>query len=209
MKILAVTDLHGGSVEDLLGFNGIDLVLVLGDITTGGSIEETMIRINPLREAYQALYAIPGNWDRKDSCQWLISEGLSLDCRSIRIEGIILYGVGGSVTTPFSTPNEFAEEEFGQKLAGCPEPEKGERLILLSHTPPRGAGDKTALGMHVGSENLKRFIKEMAPDLVLCGHIHEGRDKTMIGKTIIVNPGPAPRHYAIVKITDGITVTLY
>ena len=208
MKILVLTDLHGGSVKPLLNFEDIDQVFVLGDITTGKGIRETQARINPLRDAYPSLYAIPGNWELDDSRRWLASEGLSLDCRSINLDGLHFYGIGGSITTPFSTPNEFLEDEFLKKLAGCPKPKEGERLIILSHTPPHGSCDRTALGMHVGSRNLRAFIEDRFPALVLCGHIHEGRDMTTIGSTIVVNPGPAPKHYAIISFNEEISIKL-
>jgi len=209
MKILAVTDLHGGSVKKLLDFTDIDLVLVLGDITTGKGVRDTRARIEPLRDAYPSLYAIPGNWDRADSSRWLASEGLNLDCRSITMDRLVFYGVGGSTTTPFSTPNEFTEADFPHKLSGCPNPKADERLILLSHNPPHGACDRTALGMHVGSKYLRSFIEERSPALALCGHIHEGRDVANIGSTIVVNPGPAPGHYVIVDTRKDISVKLY
>jgi Icc-related predicted phosphoesterase len=209
MRILALADLHSRSVKPLLEFKGIDLVLVLGDITTGASLAETKERINPLRDSYPALYAIGGNWDRPESTQWLADEEISMDGRVVRFADIVLFGVGGSTPTPFNTPNEFPEEEFGKKLADCPEPQEGERLLLCSHNPPYGGCDKVLSGQYVGSKNLRGFIEERKPHLVLCGHIHEGRGKAMIGETVVVNPGTAPRHYALIEIAESISIDLH
>ncbi len=240
MRILALTDLHSRSVKPLLGLEGIDLVLVLGDITTGASLAETKERINPLRDSYPALYAIGGNWDRPESTQWLADEEISMDGRVVRFADIVLFGVGGSTPTPFNTPNEFPEEEFGKRLADCPEPQEDERLVLCSHNPPYGGCyllatgayapaycentpegygecyggcyggcDKVLSGQHVGSKNLRDFIEERKPHLVLCGHIHEGRGKDMIGETVVVNPGTAPRHYALIEIAESISIDLH
>ncbi|MBN2378894.1 metallophosphoesterase [candidate division WOR-3 bacterium] len=209
MTILVLSDLHGSQVDRLLYIKGIDMVLVLGDITTGGSLENTKRQVNALRHTYRMLYAIPGNWEHAESRAWLESEGISLDGYSIKQEGLLLYGIGGSITTPFSTPNEFPDEEFPERLRDCPEPDSGDRLILLSHTPPYGACDRTGFGSHVGSRNLRSYIEERHPELVLCGHIHEARGMDRIGSTIVVNPGTAPKHYATVDVQNEISVKLF
>lgn len=208
MKILTLSDLHGKKVNGVLNIEGVDLVLVLGDITTAGRVEETAERMNKLKDTYPALYAIPGNWELPESRQWLDDEGLSADQRTITHENLLIFGVGGSIPTPFDTPNEFGEEEFRDMLEGCPRPEADQRLLLCSHTPPYGACDKVFTGAHVGSKTVRAFIEEREPNLVLCGHIHEGRGKEMIGKTVVVNPGTAPRHYALIEINEAIKVEL-
>jgi len=60
--------------------------------------------------------------------------------------------------------------------------------IIISHAPPYGYLDMTILG-HRGSKILLRVVKKYKPKLVLCGHIHEGKGKTRIGKTEVYNLG--------------------
>jgi Icc-related predicted phosphoesterase len=208
MKILVITDLHGNLPDDLLGFQDVDIVLVLGDITTGAGLTETRKRIEPLKSSYPRLYAVPGNWERPESIEWLDQEGLNIDAKLVRFQGLLIFGLGGSIPTPFNTPNETTEDVFAQKLSTCPEPQKGERLIICSHNPPYGACDKVFLGKHVGSESLRKFIDRRSPDLLLCGHIHEARGQEQIEATIVINPGTAPKHYAFVTIEEEISVTL-
>jgi Icc-related predicted phosphoesterase len=208
MKILVLTDLHGHLPDNLLGFRDVDLVLVLGDLTTGGGLAGTRERIEPLRSFYPELYAIPGNWERPESIQWLNQEGLNIDARAVRFKGLLIFGLGGSIPTPFNTPNETTEEAFAKKLTACSEPQKGERLIVCSHNPPYGACDKVFLGRHVGSKSLRKFIDRRSPDLVLCGHIHEARGIEQIGSTVVINPGTAPKHYAFVSVEEQISATL-
>lgn len=61
--------------------------------------------------------------------------------------------------------------------------------ILLSHAPPYGYLDKIHSGKHIGSKILFKAIKKNSPKLILCGHIHEAKGKTKIGKTEIYNLG--------------------
>jgi len=209
MLVLVVSDLHGHSVEPLVGIEGVDLLLMLGDVTTGAGLEKTKERIQTLRGAYPALYVISGNWERPQSAAWFQAEGLSLDGRAERFNGLLLFGLGGSIPTPFNTPNEFTEDELADKLTSCPEPEEDERLVICSHNPPYGACDRVFLGKRVGSKSLWAFIEKRKPDLVLCGHIHEARGIENIGPTIVLNPGSAPKHYALIRIEKEISVALH
>jgi hypothetical protein len=65
---------------------------------------------------------------------------------------------------------------------------KLEDVIIISHAPPYRCLDKTEKG-HRGSKILLRAIKRYKPKLVLCGHIHEAKGKSKIGKTEICNLG--------------------
>jgi len=69
------------------------------------------------------------------------------------------------------------------------------RTILLTHEPPQGTLDiikeRTShrYRKHVGDDILAAAIKKYQPLLGICGHIHECRGKTKIGRTLIVNTG--------------------
>ena len=60
--------------------------------------------------------------------------------------------------------------------------------ILLSHGPPKGYLDRTADGIHAGSESLRRRLEQLDRlKLVCCGHIHEahGQDTLPNGARIV------------------------
>jgi len=69
--------------------------------------------------------------------------------------------------------------------------------ILICHQPPYGILDKVTFkgapkdwkGKHAGSKVILDYIKKYKPKIVLCGHIHEGKGKKKIGKTMIYNAG--------------------
>ena len=69
--------------------------------------------------------------------------------------------------------------------------------------------DRLRTGEHVGSEAIRRFVERAQPDLVLCGHIHESRGVDEIGRSRIVNPGPAAAgHFVVVETNGEVVFTL-
>jgi len=69
--------------------------------------------------------------------------------------------------------------------------------IFLIHDPPRGYLDKVnnkkspLNHKHIGDEYYFRYIKKYQPLITICGHMHEYQTKVKIGKTALINPGPA------------------
>ncbi|UCD20958.1 MAG: metallophosphoesterase [archaeon] len=92
-----------------------------------------------------------------------------------------------------SKENKSREKRLNQLLKKTKDP------ILISHAPPFGYLDKVPKVGHVGSKIVLRAIKKHKPKLVLCGHIHEGKGKTKIGKTVVYNLGEG-RHHKILNI---------
>ena len=92
---------------------------------------------------------------------------------------------------------------------------KDKTIILISHNCPyrtkldkfkqKGGKHKSqaATKWHQGSYLLKNIIKEHQPLLCVCGHMHENPGKIKIGRTLVVNPGPAfEGRYAIITIKN-------
>jgi Icc-related predicted phosphoesterase len=64
------------------------------------------------------------------------------------------------------------------------------------------------MGTHVGSKSVRDFIEREQPDVVICGHIHEARGQDAIGRSKIVNCGPASKgYYAVIEIGEKILIT--
>jgi len=75
---------------------------------------------------------------------------------------------------------------------------KGKKIIFVSHNVPYKTNldkitDKKAhkhvRGRHFGSKLTRRIIDRYQPILAVGGHIHEGRGKQKLKKTLMVNPG--------------------
>ena len=69
---------------------------------------------------------------------------------------------------------------FGTALDACPKLDKNLQVVYEMGLPAQ---------IHAGCQTLIDIIKEHQPLLGLHGHIHEGRAKINIGKTICINPG--------------------
>jgi len=75
---------------------------------------------------------------------------------------------------------------------------------VVVHQPPYGVQDTLFNGESSGSVSLHRFIEEVQPDILLCGHIHEARGEGRIGATRVVNAGELRRGFgAVVEIDCG------
>lgn len=81
----------------------------------------------------------------------------------------------------------------------------GKLDILLCHQPPYGYLDKVTSplapkswrGKHAGSRIILDYIKKYQPKYVFCGHIHEGKGKTKIGKTQVINAGCCGDYFVV------------
>jgi hypothetical protein len=214
MRIAYVVDVHGhvGAVETALRRAGpVDLLLVGGDLTTGGTPEEAASAIEAWRRLAPRVLAVAGNMDSPAIDARLAALGVSLDGRGVVVDGVGLFGLSAAPLSPLGTPYELPDDELERRIEagfaavqGCP------RTIFCPHAPPRDtACDRLRDGEHVGSAVVRAFIERAQPDLVLCGHIHEARGRDRLGRTVIVNPGPVSAgHYALVEIGEGIAVTL-
>jgi len=142
----------------------------------------------------------------------LVELGVSFDGRGIVLDDDVgIAGVSAAPRSPLRTPYELPDDELGRRAeTGLGEVKACRVRILCPHAPPFGtACDRLRSGEHVGSAALRAVVERDAPDLVLCGHIHESRALDRLGPTEVVNPGPVSAgHYALANVTDSVSVTL-
>lgn len=213
MKALCVTDLHGNQdaiARILMAAGSFDIALFGGDITNFGTPDEAERIIDPCRRTGAKVLAVAGNCDSAAVDGRLIEMGVSLFRRGVVHHGIGFYGL--SAMPPWrSDMYQFTEEELAEILEeGAAQLDGSSRHVILSHAPPRnGKLDRTHLLRNVGSTALRAFIDRSQPELVVCGHIHEGRGTARLGTTTVVNCGPATSgYYAVVEFDGGVDVEL-
>ncbi|MEM4186004.1 MAG: metallophosphoesterase family protein, partial [Candidatus Caldarchaeum sp.] len=117
--------------------------------------------------------------------------------------GLELVGLGGGNTSPFNTYVEFTEEQFASMLSRL-KPSTS-NFILVTHTPPYGVDADIGRGTHLGSKAIREYVERERPLVVCCGHIHEARSISTVGRTKVVNAGPARDGFcAAVNVADNV-----
>lgn len=215
-KILAISDVHGEENENLYTYlknNDIDLVLILGDITDFGPLEFVGTFIDKVAECDVDVIAIPGNCDPKGICNAINEVSFCLHNNIIAYGDAILFGYGGSNETPFNTPGEIQDNKiYGdvyELLANYDyvyNADVPKVKILATHAPPYNTeADKMENGEHVGSSGILKSIHEFEPEINVCGHIHEAKSLSKIGKTTdVANPGMLKDNGAVlIDVIDG------
>jgi uncharacterized protein len=208
--IIGLTDVHGSiaSIERMNKIiNKADVVFFVGDITNFGREKETAHVVAPVLERAKKVLAVSGNCDYKEVDNYLDSCGINLHGAGETVDGIGFVGLGGSLITPFNTPNELTEDEIAHFLnQGHDQIPPDIPMVLVSHQPPLKTNcDRLSSGDHVGSETVRRFIEKHHPLVCFTGHIHESTGMDQIGDTVVINPGLlANGQYAYAKIGDGL-----
>src|SRR5260221_3013548 len=208
MKIISFGDVHmatrnlarmGAEMRDC------DLVILSGDLTNFGGEAETRKVLDEVRAACPNVLALSGNLDRREVIPYLEAEGIALHGLGRVVEGVGVFGCGGSNITPFGTPTELTEDEIYDKLrAGYEMVRDARPLLMICHTPPfETKCDRIRSGTAVGSTAARRFIVEVQPDVCISGHIHESAGVDQIGRTKILNAGPFQGGGYILVRPDG------
>jgi uncharacterized protein len=208
LRIVYVVDVHG-RFDSVLGvlepIDPIDVLVIGGDITTGGRPHDAEQAIELWRPLAPRLLAVAGNMDSREIDERLVELGVSIDGRGVTIDGVGFFGASAAPLSPLHTPHEVAEEELAQRAErGLADVSGAALSIFCPHAPPHGTVcDRLRSGEHVGSTAVRAFVEREQPNLVLSGHIHEARGRDSIGQTIVANPGPVGAgHYALVEVAD-------
>jgi Icc-related predicted phosphoesterase len=190
----------------------VDLVLVAGDLTSHGRLEEAEILCAAAAETEAPVYAVLGNHDwHADEAEAMLERleagGVHLlDRRAAvcEVDGVEvgIVGVKGFVggfaprhLPDFGEPSlraVYAEataevealDEGLREVATCPL-----RIVLLHYSPAEETleGEPREIWVFLGSDRLAAPILEHGPDLVLHGHAHAGSPDGTIGDTPVHN----------------------
>ncbi len=207
MKIVCMTDIHGGYAlaGSIVRREMPDLLLVGGDLTTVGTVAEAEGAMEMLGAVCDDILCVAGNMDSPLHDELYRRRGQSIHGAGVRRGRIGIFGVSGAPVSRLRTPYEVEESELRRAI------DQGHAMvadapvrIFVPHAPPYGTKvDIIHAGYHVGSTAVRDAVEEYKPDIVLCGHIHEGRGADRIESTRIVNCGSAARgYYAVVRVDE-------
>lgn len=209
-RILAISDIHAkvSSLKEILASTSplsLDAITISGDISHFGDASEVERVLAEVEGAGLPFFYVLGNCDPPGSRRGVRSAGKCVEASCPSVGDLAIVGAGGSTPTPFSTLFEITEDELVSSVASAITSCQGGAVMLLVHNPPYGqVVDRTRIGWHVGSKKLGSLIAEASPLVAQCGHIHEAAGTEIIGKTLVVNPGPAFKgSYAIIEIEEG------
>lgn len=173
---------------------------------------ERWIRLADERLAGGAVRALvmPGNDDPPEIDPVLAAADRLEDVQGRVVElapGIHMASRGESTPTPWHTPREVPDETLGERVRAVVDELPGHGTTIWNlHMPPHATGIDEApeLGPDlrirydgggeprmtpVGSATIRRLIEERSPTIALHGHIHEGRGRYRLGRTVGANPG--------------------
>jgi Icc-related predicted phosphoesterase len=209
MRLAYLVDVHDrfdAVPQALEGLGGVDVLVVGGDITTGGTPDDAARAIESWRPLAPRLLALAGNMDSGAIDDRLDELGVALDGRGVLLDGGIgVFGVSAAPISPLRTPYELPDDELERRIErGFAEVAGASTTLFCPHAPPLDtACDRLSSGEHVGSAVVRAFVEREQPDVVLCGHIHEARAEDTIGRSRIVNPGPVRNGHYVLLETDG------
>ena len=183
MDITTIGDTHGCHRQ--LNLKSGDMLIHTGDVTAYGLEHEVLDFLDWLNgQPFQYKIFIGGNHDlylekHKKLMQAIIPAGIIyLDNRSVKIDGIKIYGTPATLYQGGMAFNYHQGEDIGQIWAQIP----GDTDILITHMPPKGILDNQS-----GCPQLLEKVDSVRPGYHFFGHIHEGHGKYEGGGTIFCN----------------------
>jgi len=219
IRVAAAADIHASGVSrerverafaDLDG--EADVVLLAGDLTTGGEPEQAEVIAAACRGLDVPIFAVLGNHDhhagRTEELEEVLADAgirlLDRECATCEMDGLEVGVVGtkgfvggfpGSALPDFGEPllrRVYAETSAEaeaiarglQAIVHC-----DVRIVLLHYAPVVDTLEGEPLGIqtYLGSERLATPIAEYGADLVLHGHAHAGSFEGSIGEIPVYN----------------------
>src|SRR5512134_282691 len=211
--VLHASEEHRERLERAFGeLAGADLILLAGDLTTHGLVDEAVVLADACRRAEAPVLAVLGNHDHHAGRAAAIGETLAeagvlvLDGGHAVLEvagtevGVVgtkgfVGGFPGAEIADFGerllrdvyaeTSREVAALEAGlEAVAGC-----DKRLVLLHYAPVSETlvGEPEGIWAFLGSGRLAGPIGAHRPDAVFHGHAHHGRPLAAIGTVPVHN----------------------
>jgi Icc-related predicted phosphoesterase len=189
MRIVAVADTH--TFQSELGeIPDGDVFVHAGDLLRRGTLAEleaVSAWIRGLPHRHKVVIAGNHDWcfmDEREACESMLGEHvIYLQDQAAVIGGLQFWG---SPWQPeyndwaFNLPRGPA---LAEKWALIPQGTD----VLVTHGPPRGFGDRSPIGRHIGCEELLPAVHRVSPALHLFGHIHQDGGFWRAGGTSFAN----------------------
>jgi len=190
MRILAVGDLHGDSslakkLANQAEKEKVDLVLLAGDITEEQNILPGVI--SPFLEKKKKVLFVPGNHESMATADFIADfygitnlHGYSIKYNEVGIFGCSASNIG---------VNKISEEEiFSLLKKGFDKIKDVKKKIMITHVHPTGTKMEKFSNLVPGSEAVRKAVRKLKPDILICGHVHEAAGiEEKLGRTKVIN----------------------
>ena len=218
LRIAAAGDVHASELhrerieQAFASLDGIDVVLLAGDLTAHGEPEEAEILARACRGVEAVVLAVLGNHDvhsdKGDELVRILGDAgvrvLDAESTSCSVNGVQV-GIAGTKGFvggfPGSSLPDFGEPLLRRVYAATSEEvaaleralqeiiDADLRIVLLHYSPVADTLEGEPPGIHafLGSARLGIPIAEYQPDLVVHGHAHAGTFEGRIGETPVYN----------------------
>ena len=208
MKILAVSDQVVERIYTLTSqghFQGTDIIVGCGDLPY--TYLEYLVSMLNVPMVY-----VPGNHDPEYNSRFTTTRaegGSNLDLKRVRVKGLLIAGLGGSVKYRPDGVNQHTQVEAFLRAAQLMPGLLLNRLryghaldILITHSPPFGIHDDDTQA-HTGLKAINWLLRWARPRYHFHGHTHFYRQNleesiTRFGPTTIMNIFP----YKIIEIEN-------
>lgn len=189
MIFITISDTHGQ--HDKLILPPGDVLIHAGDVSKRGKEHEVKDFLRWFSSLdYKYKIFIAGNHDflfeqyPDEKINALIPDNvIYLNDNGVRIEGIHIWG---SPVSPWFFDwafNRHRGAEIDKHWQLIPD----DVHILITHGPVYGVLDKTVRGQTVGCEMLLEKVKQLKPNVHICGHIHEAYGQIEVDGTLFIN----------------------
>jgi Icc-related predicted phosphoesterase len=176
MKLVAISDTH--LRHEALHVPSCDLLVHAGDCTRGGERDQLERFLDWFaRQPAKERVFIAGNWDFvcEREPAWAKDAARERGVHYLVDEEVTVLGdvrVWGSPATPRFRNMAFNRNR-GDVLRAHWRALPAGLDVLITHTPPKGIGDRIVIGARVGCEELRERLREAPPRVHVFGHIHE------------------------------------
>ncbi len=204
MRIYAVADIHAREerlrrIRDTVARALPDVLVIAGDLCQFRRPERILDLFDELPVP---ILAVRGNTDpaRIEELFDIYPNINGLHLKRVEMDGVPFVGASGTVPLPLASRMSWHDSAVAQRLAELANAD----TVLVAHPPPYGILDVVLGRFHAGCRALRRLIDSAAPQLVLCGHIHEQAGVVVLERTVVVNCSLGKGGGgALVEITPG------